>query len=153
MLKTALKDLWAKKIRLVTTGIAVLLGVAFMSGTLVFTDTIGRTFQDLFEGIGKNTDEQVRAKETIHGNSFHGTLDSTLGATFVGMNDAAAQQHFAEPGKFDAVDVVAKDGVSQEALRDRIAAALPKGDEVITGTQLIKENQDDIQKGIGFFKN
>ena len=40
MFKTALKGLMARKFRLVTTALAVLLGVAFMVGTLVFTDTI-----------------------------------------------------------------------------------------------------------------
>src|SRR3954462_7958969 len=85
MLKTTLKDLWAKKIRLVTTSVAVLLGVAFMSGTLVFTDTIGHTFNDLFEGIGKGTDEQVRAKETIKGDAFRGSNRPRVDASLVDL--------------------------------------------------------------------
>ena len=48
MFRTTLKDLSARKLRLLTTSIAVLLGVAFMAGTLVLTDTIGQTFDDLF---------------------------------------------------------------------------------------------------------
>ena len=67
MIKVTLKDLWAKKIRLVTTGLAVLLGIAFMSGTLVLTDTIGRTFEDLFANVYAGTDAQVRAEATIDG--------------------------------------------------------------------------------------
>ena len=47
MLKTTIKGLLARKFRLLTTAIAVLLGVAFMVGTLVFTDTIGKTFDVL----------------------------------------------------------------------------------------------------------
>ena len=43
MLKTTIKGLLAHKRRLVTTTLAVMLGVAFMAGTLVFTDTIGAT--------------------------------------------------------------------------------------------------------------
>ena len=41
MFNLILKNLAARKMRLVITGFAVLLGVAFMAGTLVFTDTIG----------------------------------------------------------------------------------------------------------------
>jgi putative ABC transport system permease protein len=67
MLRATLKDLWSKKIRLFTTGIAVVLGVAFMSGTLVLTDTVGRTFTDLFANVYKDTDAIVRAKATVKG--------------------------------------------------------------------------------------
>ena len=44
MFRTALKNLLARKFRLLTTGLAVLLGVAFVAGTLVLTDTVRRTF-------------------------------------------------------------------------------------------------------------
>ena len=51
MLRIALKGLLARKLRLLTTSFAVLLGVAFMSGTLVLTDTLGRTFDKLFADV------------------------------------------------------------------------------------------------------
>ena len=46
--------------------------------------------------------------------------------------------------------VAANDGVSQDQLRTRIAAALPSGTEAITGTQLADEQASDIQEGLGF---
>jgi putative ABC transport system permease protein len=54
------KGLLARKRRLFTTALAVTLGVAFMSGTLVLTDTIGKTFDNLFGDALANTDVQVR---------------------------------------------------------------------------------------------
>ena len=48
MLAVTLKGLLAHKFRLVGTALAVMLGVALMAGTLVLTDTIGKTFDDLF---------------------------------------------------------------------------------------------------------
>ena len=268
MLRATLKDLWARKIRLFTTSAAVLLGVAFMAGTLVLTDTVGRTFDDLFADVNRGTDEVVRAEATIDGefgsddqrpriddsivtlvrgvdgvalargdifkngvqivgrdgkalgnpgmgaptfggmwaddqlNPFtlaegsapvlgdeavidrksakdgdlevgdrttiltpdplevtivgiatFGTIDSAGGSSFVGMTEASAQRWFAEPGKFDAVGVVAAEGVTQEELRDRIAAVLPEGHEVITGAQLTKENQDSVAQGLTFFRS
>ena len=38
-----------------------MLGVAFLAGTLVFTDTIKRTFDDLFADIYDDTDAYVRS--------------------------------------------------------------------------------------------
>ncbi len=51
MLRMTLKGLLAHKRRLLTTALAVTLGVAFMAGTLVLTDTIGKTFDDLFGDV------------------------------------------------------------------------------------------------------
>ena len=44
MFTLTIKELAARKVRLLTTAFAVLLGVAFMAGTLVFTDTIRATY-------------------------------------------------------------------------------------------------------------
>ena len=62
MFRTTLKTLAARKLRLFTTSFAVLLGVAFMAGTLVLTDTIGKTFDKLFADVNKGTDAYVRAE-------------------------------------------------------------------------------------------
>ncbi|WP_254395229.1 ABC transporter permease [Streptomyces sp. AC512_CC834] len=45
MLRTALRNVFAHKARLLMTVLAVLLGVAFVSGTLVFTSTVSEAFQ------------------------------------------------------------------------------------------------------------
>lgn len=61
MLRTTLRSLQARKLRLFTTTLAVVLGVAFMAGTLVFTDTIGQTFDRLFATVSAGTDAHVRS--------------------------------------------------------------------------------------------
>ncbi|MEU4093783.1 FtsX-like permease family protein [Streptomyces sp. NPDC026673] len=45
MFRTALRNVLAHKARLLMTVLAVMLGVSFVSGTLVFTDTIGDAFR------------------------------------------------------------------------------------------------------------
>jgi putative ABC transport system permease protein len=65
MFRTTIKGLMARKLRLVTTGLAVLLGVAFMSGTLVLTATVGRTFDNLFASVYAHTDAIVRSHSTF----------------------------------------------------------------------------------------
>jgi putative ABC transport system permease protein len=67
MFKIALQGLLARKLRLVTTALAVILGVAFTAGTLVLTDTMSSIFNDLSAGVYKNTDAVVRAKAVFDG--------------------------------------------------------------------------------------
>ncbi|HUI49567.1 MAG TPA: FtsX-like permease family protein [Acidimicrobiia bacterium] len=65
MWKVTRRGLAANKLRFVLTAVAVVLGVAFVSGTLVLTATIGKTFDDLFTNIYKNTDAVVRAQQRL----------------------------------------------------------------------------------------
>jgi len=55
------KGLLAHKFRLLLTSISIVLGVAFVAGTLVFTDTIGSVFDHLFQQTTHGTDAVVRA--------------------------------------------------------------------------------------------
>jgi putative ABC transport system permease protein len=72
MFRVIARSLLARKFRLVTTALAVTLGVAFMAGTLVLTDTIGQTFNDLSAGVYKGTDASVRATAVFTGPQFTG---------------------------------------------------------------------------------
>jgi putative ABC transport system permease protein len=65
MLHLTLRELAAKKLRLLTTAIAVMLGVAFMAGTLVLTATISKTFDGLFADGYAGTDAYVRSTSEI----------------------------------------------------------------------------------------
>jgi len=67
MLRTALKGLLAHKLRLFRTAFAVTLGVSLMAGTLVLTDTMQRTFDDLFANVYRGTDVVVRATAAFEG--------------------------------------------------------------------------------------
>ncbi len=70
MLRTAIKTMLARKLRLLTTSLAVLLGVAFTAGTLVLTDTIGKTFDQLFADVYVSTDAVVRGKTAVESSQF-----------------------------------------------------------------------------------
>ncbi|MBX3313900.1 MAG: ABC transporter permease [Actinobacteria bacterium] len=63
MLRTTLRSLWSHKLRLVLTMVSIVLGVAFLAGTLVLNSTVGRVFDDLFATLGENVDAVVRGKE------------------------------------------------------------------------------------------
>src|ERR1700675_1545435 len=48
MWKATVRGIFARKVRLALTTVAVLLGVSFVSGTYVLTDTLDRSYQGLF---------------------------------------------------------------------------------------------------------
>ena len=60
MWKITIKGLLAHKLRLGLTALAIVLGVMFIAGTFVLTDTLNNTFKTLFGNIYQNIDFQVR---------------------------------------------------------------------------------------------
>lgn len=50
MLRITLRELWAHKVRLVMSTLAIVLGVAFLAGVLVFTHGISHTFDGIIKG-------------------------------------------------------------------------------------------------------
>jgi putative ABC transport system permease protein len=65
MLLLTLKSLWAHKLRLGLTALAVVLGVGFIAGTFVYTDTIGKAFDGIFEDAFKGVDVVVSADSEL----------------------------------------------------------------------------------------
>jgi ABC-type antimicrobial peptide transport system permease subunit len=52
-LRLTLRGLWSRKLRAALTFVVVMLGVSLMAGTLVLTDTIRETFNDLFADVNR----------------------------------------------------------------------------------------------------
>ena len=65
MWRFTLKSLLGHKLRFALTALAVLLGVAFMAGTLVLTDTIKAIFHDLVASVNEGTDAYVRSTDVV----------------------------------------------------------------------------------------
>jgi putative ABC transport system permease protein len=267
MLRATIKSLLARKLRLVLSGLAVVLGVMFVAGAFVVTDTLSRSFDDVFASAFSETDVRVAATPKVAMSEMEGEQVATplpaamvervkavggaaevtgvvdadgarvigsdgkvltsqgpprLGGNWVGTGDlrrlraghapqrddeivvnalvakqaglrvgdrvgvltrapkklftlvgvfgysgdrdslggaqevlfttpTAQQLMLGKPGVFSAIDVRAADGVTPEALRDRIAGALGAGFDVKTGDQLAKDTAAGLQEGLGFF--
>jgi putative ABC transport system permease protein len=269
MFRATLKSLLARKLRLVLSALAVVLGVSFVAGAFVLTDSLGRTFDRLFTTVNENIAVDVRGTTTYEGSDFDenggtsradvpasvldtvrrvdgvadaqpslfgnavlvgsdgkpvttsgaptiGTnwVDSTLlnplrlidggnpprapnevvvskdladkakrkvgdeavvltntgptrvritgiaeysngkgslgGETLVAFTTGTAQKVFDVPGAYNDVQIAARDGVSEQELRNRVAAALPPRTEAITGTKLADEQASDVKQGLSF---
>lgn len=62
MLRLTLRNLLARKVRLVMSGLAIVIGVAFLSGVLVFSNGLSTTFDGII--YGSTPDGVVRAQDT-----------------------------------------------------------------------------------------
>lgn len=65
MFRATLRSLLSRKLRLVMSGLAVVLGVMFVSGAFVLTDTLSRSFDALFSSAYSSTDVAVSGKPKI----------------------------------------------------------------------------------------
>ncbi len=93
MLKITIKGLLAAKRRLFTTALAVLLGVAFMAGTLVLTDTIGKTVTDFFASLNAGTDAHVRGRAAASDlGAQRPRIDATLVSTITAVPGVGAAE-------------------------------------------------------------
>ncbi|MGS2615685.1 ABC transporter permease [Micromonospora sp. LZ34] len=104
MFRATLKSLLARKVRLILSGLAVVLGVMFVSGAFVLTDTLGRSFDAIFADAYEGVDVNVAAKPKI-------ALGETEGEQVSPPFPAATLDKVkAVPGVAEATGVVAADG-------------------------------------------
>jgi putative ABC transport system permease protein len=80
VLAITIKGLWSHKRRLTGTFLAVLLGVAFLAGTLVLGDTLRANFDTLFTSVTGDTGAVVRNASKVDSNpaSPRGPIDAAL---------------------------------------------------------------------------
>ena len=94
MLNVTLKGIWAHKRRLVGTVLAVLLGVAFLAGTLVLGDTMRAGFDSLFTDANAGIDAVVRGDTEIgdEETAERGLLDLSLVDEISAIDGVAAAE-------------------------------------------------------------
>lgn len=88
MFKTTFKGLMAHKLRMALTALAVVLGVGFIAGTFVLTDTMNAAFDDLFDDVTRGTDVYVRGSSDFEA-AFGGSrqpIDDDLLETVQGVD-------------------------------------------------------------------
>jgi ABC-type antimicrobial peptide transport system permease subunit len=76
MFRLTLKNLWAYKTRLFASALSIVLGISFLCGSFVFTDTLKGLFDDLFSSSVKGVDAQVRQIRAFGDETSGGPYDS-----------------------------------------------------------------------------
>jgi putative ABC transport system permease protein len=94
MRNVTIKGLLAHKLRLALTALAIVLGVTFISGTFVLTDTLHDTFSNLFGTVYSKIDFQVRGVAQLGSgaNATRNELPESLLATVRGVPGVAAAE-------------------------------------------------------------
>ena len=92
MWNVTIKGLLAHKLRLGLTALAIVLGVTFISGTFVLTDTLHNTFSELFGNVYAKVDFQVRGVAQLGsgGNAVRNELPESLLSTVQAVPGVAA---------------------------------------------------------------
>ena len=88
MTRLAFRSLASRPLRTVLTVLAILLGVAMITGTYVLTDQIHNGFADIFKTSFKGTAVQVAPKTAFTPMDSTGTVPQTLDTTMLAQIQA-----------------------------------------------------------------
>lgn len=89
MLRAAWKSLMARKVRLLMSTFAIVLGVAFVGGTLIFTDTLNKSFTAIFDNTVGDVVVRPASVSGSESQQTTLTLPSSLVATLAKVPGAA----------------------------------------------------------------
>jgi putative ABC transport system permease protein len=106
MTRVALRGLLRRKTRAVLTSLAVVLGVAMISGTYVLTDTMQKAFTSAFSTGYEHTSVIITGKEVVKESATHPTVPASLLARVRSQPGVAA----AAGGVSDTVRLIGRDG-------------------------------------------
>jgi putative ABC transport system permease protein len=118
MFSLVLNSIRANKVRFFLTGVAVMLGVAFMTGTLVLTDTIKQSYEDVAANVYKQSDAVVRSDHHVDADQ-QGEQRGTVAAATLDRVRAVPGVRTAEAQQLGVAIVVGHDGDLLDARKER----------------------------------
>ncbi|MDH5334160.1 MAG: ABC transporter permease, partial [Thermoleophilia bacterium] len=111
MIRFALRGLLGRKLRTALTAIAIVLGVAMVSGTYVLTDSIDQAFDTIFSDIRQGSNAVISGKSAVDitegGGSTTPTFAESLLATVRGLQGVAQAEGSVDS---DATQLIGDDG-------------------------------------------
>ncbi|HKP90775.1 MAG TPA: FtsX-like permease family protein [Thermoleophilaceae bacterium] len=113
MRRVAIRGLLARPLRTVLTALAIILGVAMVSGTYVLTDTIEHAFNGIFTNSYKNTTAVIAGKQVVEeSSSGAATVPASLLPKIRKLDgvEEAAGAIFSFEGTSDLAKLVGRDG-------------------------------------------
>ena len=110
MIRVALRGLLGRKLRASLTALAVILGVAMVSGTFVLTDSIDRAFDNIFTDVREGSSAVVSGKSAFDLSEGSGAAEPSLDESLLddvrGLPDVAE----AEGGVDGEAQLIGEDG-------------------------------------------
>jgi putative ABC transport system permease protein len=106
MTRVAIKDLLGRKLRLLLTSLAIVMGVAMVSGTFVLTDTINAAFSQIFSTAYATSDAVITGKAVFGGSQNAPSFPASTLTRVRALSDVSA----AAGGIGDQAQFVGSDG-------------------------------------------
>ena len=154
MLKVALKGLAGRKLRALLTGLAIVLGVAMISGTYVLTDTLKAGFGQIFTSVYKSTDAVITGKSAIGNGQGGANIAPSFDASLLAKVEKLPGVAQADGGVSDQAQLVGRNGkVISNGFAPGLAFSVhPNGDQhfnplvLVAGTWPRGDHQIAIDK-------
>jgi putative ABC transport system permease protein len=153
VIRVALKGLAGRKLRAALTAIAIVLGVAMISGTYVLTDTIQSAFGTIFTTVYKNTDAVITGKSVLGENTNSPTLPPAFNQSLLAQVRRLPGVAEADGGIQDYAYLVGRDGkvIGSSGGAPHLAFSVhPHGDQrfnpltLVSGKWPVGPNEVDI---------
>jgi putative ABC transport system permease protein len=109
MARVAFRGLFARKLRLALTTLAVVLGTTLIAGTYVFTDSINNAFDTIFSVSNENVDAAITPHKTID-TSDNGGTQPTLPADLLEQVRRVPGVAAAQGSVFDTGTILGRNG-------------------------------------------
>ncbi|MEO3753329.1 FtsX-like permease family protein [Streptomyces sp. B6B3] len=89
VLKTSLRSFFSHKARMLLSGVAVMISVAFVCGSLVFSDTLSATFDKFFTSISSDVTVEPEERDNANDTGRPETLPASLVERLAGVDGVA----------------------------------------------------------------
>src|SRR5947208_8605977 len=104
MWKATIRGLFARKVRLALTALAILLGVSFVSATYVLTDSVKRSFDVVFAETLLGIDLRVQGASALGDVSNPGRIPDTIVGRVAAVPGVRTAQGFVQTSSAQFVD-------------------------------------------------
>ncbi len=104
MWKATIRGLFARKVRLALTALAILLGVAFVSATYVLTDSVKQSFESVFAQTLTGVDLRVGGASALGTSSTAGRIPESVTAEVASVPGVRTAQGFVQTSLAQFVD-------------------------------------------------
>jgi putative ABC transport system permease protein len=139
VIKFALKGLLGRKLRTALTAVAIVLGVAMVSGTYVLTDSIDQAFDAIFNDVRQGSDAVITGKSAFDLTEGSGSEAPTLSESLLERVRALPEVQLAEGGvDSEATVLIDKQGDAIVGNAPSIGFSISNGDSPFNPLRLVE---------------
>src|SRR5215207_1380470 len=139
MLRVALKGLLGRKLRTALTAVAIVLGVAMVSGTYVLTDSIDQAFDSIFNDVRQGSDAVITGKSAFDLTDGSGSEAPTLDESLLERVRALPEVQVAEGGvDSESTILIDKEGEAIVGNAPSIGFSIADGDSPFNPLRLVE---------------